>query len=344
MIKIKRELKNIGIKQLEEITPEEKTNLAEKIANKLINIKEINLSYNEILEKMFNCKMYRAEMISNIGKVNYFYKNKAIYFAKDLYLGNLDENILHECLHYLQDQRNIGEKPKRLGLCTFEEFKVKGMALNEIGIKYITNKILNKQDKTKTFILLKQILQITGESVFLDSILNNNDKFQEKFMDQTNSEILYYKMQNSFDTMFDLEQIIKRLNEEGRTSKNPQRYLSKINMHKHTLGITFSLMQWEIYTRYFSRKIEFIDKIEEIKACKNEIFNYNQWLDMSEDELKYTNFATEKFETLNNLEIQILKKSANNSMILVGESKLHKIVRIIKKLIFKGEYETNKIE
>lgn len=340
MMDIKRELKIVGIKPLEEITVEEKTSIAEKVADKLGNLNIIDLSYNEVLDKLLNSKMYRAQMNSNLGKVSYFYKNKTIYFDKDLFLGKLDEKIMHECIHYLQDQR---EKTKRIGLCSLEEFKVRGMALNEIGIKYISNQLLNKQDKNKTFTLLTQILLITGEEVFLDSILNSNDKFEEKFMEETNSEILYYKMQNSLDSMFDLEQIIKRLNVEGRKSRSPQRYLSKINMHKHTLNSTFLEIQWEIYHRYFSRKMELIDQIEEIEVYKNEIFNFNQWLEMSEEELKYTNYAIEKFEKLNKIEMQILRKNANNSMVLIGDSKINKIMRNIKKIIFRQkEYETNK--
>ena len=343
MKNIKRELKNVGIKPIEEISIQEKTNIAEKLANKLVSLNVPELNYNEILEKLFQAKMYRAIMNSNIGKVSYFYKNKTIYFEKNLSLVHLDENIMHECIHYLQDQREKKEKLKRIGLCTFEEFKVRGMALNEIGISFISNKLLNKYDKNKTFTLLSQILLITGEEVFLDSILNNNDKFQEKFMDKTNSEVLYYKVQNTFDAMFDLEQIIKRLNFEGMKSIKPQRYLSKINMHKHTLNSKFSEIQWEIYNKYFSRKIELIDKIEEIKDYKKEIFNFNKWLEISADEMKYTNFTTEKFEKLNKIELEILKSNANNSMILVGDNKINKIIRSIKKMIFKPkEYEANK--
>lgn len=343
MTNIKRELKNVGIKPIEELSVQEKTNIAEKVATKIVSLNIEGVTHNQILEKLFGAPMYIAQMNSNLGKVNYFYKNKTIYFDKNIDFVNIDENILRECIHYLQDQRGKREKLKRIGLCTFEEFKVRGMALNEVGISYISNKLLNKHDKNKTFTLLKQILLITGEDVFLDSILNNNNRFEEKFMEQTNSEILYYKIQNTFDSMFDLEQIIKRLNLEGRQSSNPQRYLSKINMHKHTVNSKFSEIQWEIYNRYFSRKIELIDQIEEIQSYKNEIFNFNQWLEISTDELKYTNFAIEKFEKLNKIELQILKKDANNSMIIVGDNKIYKIIRSIKKIIFKPkEYGTNK--
>ena len=342
MIKIKKELKNLGIKPIEELSVQERTYIAEKVATKLVSLNIDGLTHNEILEKLFCAKMYTAQMRSNLGKASYFYKNKTIYFDKNTSLLELDENILRECIHYLQDKSDAKEKTKRMGLCTFEEYKVRGMALNEVGINYIVNKLLNRQDKNKSFILLKQILLITGEEVFLESLLNNNNKFEEKFMEQTNSEVLYYKMQNTFDAMFDLEQITKRLNLEGRTSRNPEKYLSKINMHKHTLSSKFLEMQWEIYNRYFSRKIELIDKIEEIKAYKNELFNFNQWLELSEDELKYTNFVTGKFERLNKIETQILKSKANNSMILVENSAIHKFIRAFKKLVFKSkEYGTN---
>lgn len=343
MINIKRELKNVGIKPIEELSVQERTLIAEKVASKLASLKIEGQNYNEILEKLFRANMYVANMQSNLGKVSYFYKNKSIYFDKNTNLLELDENILRECIHYLQDKREKKEKIKRIGLCTFEEFKVRGMALNEVGINYISNKLLNKQDKNKTFILLKQILLITGEEAFIDSLLNNNNKFEEKFMEKTNSEFLYYRMQNAFDAMFDLEQIIKRLTTEGITSKKPEKYLSKINMHKHTLNSKFSEIQWEIYNKYFSRKIELIDQIEEILEYKNEIFNFSKWLEISEDEFKYTNFTNEKFEKLEKIEIQILKSRANNSMILIENNPIQKFIKTLKKLITKQkEYEINK--
>ena len=334
MIKLKRELKNLGIKPIEELSVQEKTSIAERVAAKLVSLNMPGITHNEILEKLFDVKMYTAEISNNLGKVNYFYKNKTIYFEKNLNLLELDENILRECIHYLQDKR---EKQKRMGLCTFEQYKVRGMALNEIGISYISNKLLNKSNHNKTFTLLKQILLMTGEDVFLDSIINNNNKFQDKFMQEVNSENVYYKMQNTLDAMFDLEQITKRLDFEGRKSSNPQRYLAKINMHKHTLNSKFSEMQWDIYNRYFSRKIELIDKIEEIKQYKEELFNFNQWLEILEDEQKYSNFVAEKIEKLNKIELELIRAKSNNSMIVIGNSKLTQIMRSIKNIIFKSK-------
>ena len=298
MRKIERELRSQGIKALGKITAKEKAFIVEKVAKKIVTLKNVELSYEQILEMLNNAKMYRAQMISSIGKVNYFYKNKTIYFEKSLNLEEIDENIIHECIHYIQDKRDKKEKMQRMGLCAFEEYKVRGMAINEAGINYITSKILGRYDKTKIFILLKQMLQITGEQIFIDSLLNNNDKFEEKFMEQTNTEFLYYRIQKGMDSIFDLEQIIKRLIVEGKASRTPQIYLNKINMHKHTINQTFLELQWEIYSKYFTRKIELINTLEEVEQYKNELFNFNSWLEIGEEELKYTEFATVKIKQL----------------------------------------------
>ena len=332
MMKIKRELKKLGIKPIEELSVQERTSIAERVATKLVSLNVPGITHNEILEKLFSAKMYTSEISKNLGKVKYFYQNKTIYFDKIVNLFELDENILHECIHYIQDKR---EKTKKMGLCTFEQYKVRGMALNEIGITYISNKLLKQNNNNKIFTLLKQILLITGEEVFFDSILNNSNSFQEKFMEKINSENLFLKMQNTFDAMFDLEQIIKRLNLEGRKSSNPQRYLAKINMHKHTLNSKFAEVQWDIYNRYFSRKIEIIDKVDDIKEYKEELFNFNQYLEISEDELKYTNFIKEKVEKLNRIEAELVINETNNSMILVDNNILQKIIRNIKRTIYK---------
>ena len=155
MMKIKRELKKLGIKPIEELSVQERTSIAERVATKLVSLNVPGITHNEILEKLFSAKMYTSEISKNLGKVKYFYQNKTIYFDKIVNLFELDENILHECIHYIQDKR---EKTKKMGLCTFEQYKVRGMALNEIGITYISNKLLKQNNNNKIFTLLKQIL------------------------------------------------------------------------------------------------------------------------------------------------------------------------------------------
>ena len=338
---IKRELKNLGIKPIEELSVQEKTNIAEKVAAKLVSLNVPGVMHNEILENLFDAKMYTAQMSNNIGKVYYFSKNKSIYFEQNINLKNLDENIMCGCIQYLQDKREKSEKITRKGISIIEKYKVTGRALNEIAVSYLSKKLLDVEDKSKTGILLRQISLVTGEKAFFDTILNSNNTFEEKFIKQNNSAVLYSKVQNSFDLIIDLEQIIKRLNSDGRKSANAQKYLSKINMHKNTVTSKFSEMQWEIYNRYFSRKIELIEKTEEIKQYKDELFYYNELLEISGDESRYTNFVNEKFKILKEIELQI-SKNEENAMTIVENGRISKIIRSIKKMLFKSsEYESN---
>ena len=112
-------------------------------------------------------------------------------------------------------------------------------------------------------------------------------------------------------------------------------------MHKHTINSTFLEIQWQTYNRYFSRKFELIDTLEDIKNYKEEMFNYSQLLDMSEEN-KYTDFINEKIECINKIEKSILKKESNNGLVVVKENKLQKIIRLVKNIIFRAkQYETN---
>ena len=63
-------------------------------------------------------------------------------------------------------------------------------------------------------------------------------------------------------------------------------------------------------------------------------------LEISGNENKYTNFVNEKFKKLHEIEQEIAKQ---NSMIVVQEGKIHKLIRIIKKIIFNPRrYEIKK--
>ena len=166
---IKRELKNLGIKPIEELSVQEKTNIAEKVAAKLVSLNVPGVMHNEILENLFDAKMYTAQMSNNIGKVYYFSKNKSIYFEQNINLKNLDENIMCGCIQYLQDKREKSEKITRKGISIIEKYKVTGRALNEIAVSYLSKKLLDVEDKSKTGILLRQISLVTGEKAFFDS-------------------------------------------------------------------------------------------------------------------------------------------------------------------------------
>lgn len=83
----------------------------------------------------------------------------SLHFSKDKDVFNIDEFILHEGIHRIQDKRKKNGNLMSLGLCRFTDTKVKGLYLNEAAVQYIVSSILekekaeiqkNKPDNTKT--------------------------------------------------------------------------------------------------------------------------------------------------------------------------------------------------
>ena len=343
---IEKSLRKIGIQPLEEITREEKHNIIKNVAKSIISTFSYHKTdYCQMVNKMYNCKMSRAKIQEGLERVNYFYKNKTIYFDETLDLSKIDENITRECIHYIQNGNN--QELERMGLCVFEKFKVRGMALNEVAINFIVNKIFGKRESSKTQVLLKQMCLITGEDVLVDSSINNNENFEEKFMEQTKTDILYFQIESNLDKMFDIEQKISKLMSEGRKSKNLKRIFKKVNIHKKELNQIFLETQWEIFSTYFNRKIQVINTLEQVENYKNELFDYNQWLEISiDDEIKYSLFSAEKIEKLERKEIEIIRRNSSTGLILFNNNPIFSIIRSIRKLIFSKpeDYEVGKQE
>ena len=62
----------------------------------------------------------------------------SIYVDKNLLQVN--EYLIHEVIHYLQNFEKISKQIKRVGLCQFLEFKLWGLGINEAVVHYITSK------------------------------------------------------------------------------------------------------------------------------------------------------------------------------------------------------------
>ena len=72
--------------------------------------------YNNILIKLLNCNMYVAKVTKPISRVNYIYEDNSIYFDEELNLNKLSDQMIHECIHYLQDYRNMRGNLDKIGL------------------------------------------------------------------------------------------------------------------------------------------------------------------------------------------------------------------------------------
>ncbi len=85
--------------------------------------------------------MYLAKMEDPLCGAKYYYKNNSIYFNANFPLEDADLFALHECIHYLQEQKDSRGNLIRLGL--FDFAKNRGMAINEAAVQLMTANALN---------------------------------------------------------------------------------------------------------------------------------------------------------------------------------------------------------
>lgn len=331
-MKFKRKLKKLGIIPLQEITVLEKNRLIQLVASCLVNaFPRLNFDYNRMMMKLYCCTMYRAKIEKGYSKVNYFYKNQSIYFDETVNLQDIDVAILYECIHYIQDNRNVEGELKQIGLCQFSEYKIHGFTLNELAVQYIANKVLNTnmlyQDYLNT--LLKQIIFIVGEDTFITSTIRGNAQLKEKFMYQLAEEEFYYKLENGFDIIAKKQDKLKRLLQKQSSTQ------SCIKLKEEIYQI-FENLQQEMFTKYFQVMIKYIDNISEIEECKIKIEEYKENLIDAKKE-KYEQIEEKLLEKLNKKVIEIYKKKASNSLSIIHNNPIANLFRVIRKAFFKTD-------
>ena len=111
---LRKKLKKVGITEVEEISSEDIRMIANNVTEIITKtFPYLYSEYNNILVKLLNCKMYKANMVQGISKVNYMYEDGGIYFDKNIDLNKIDVKMIHECIHYLQDFRGKNGELKK---------------------------------------------------------------------------------------------------------------------------------------------------------------------------------------------------------------------------------------
>ena len=260
----KYKLLNLGIKVNKELEEYEKSHICHKVAD-ILRRKYPYLSWNylQIVTNLYNTKMYISEDNVNISPVNYIYQNMSIYFSDKKDLRKIDEEVIHECIHKLQDRRSKRGRLMQLGNCEFTLAKVKGLAFNEAAVQYIVSDTLNRKYNereintlklklpNKSYYsvmtnLMKQIIILTGEKELLvkSTILADND-FNYKMIDYFGEKI-FYEIRNTFDKISELQ--IKNSRE-----KLKEKYLYVQNL---------------MIENYFNRALKYVDSMNEIDSLK----------------------------------------------------------------------------
>ena len=287
----KYKLLNSGVKVNRELEEYEKIHICHRVAD-ILRRKYPYLSWNylQIITDLYNTKMYVVKDENKVSLVNYIYQDQSIYFAEEKDLKRVDENVIHECIHKLQDRRNKHGRLMQLGNCEFTLSKVKGLAFNEAANQYIVAELLNRKYKEInlnniklklpkdsyyliTANLMKQIMMLIEEDeILVKSTISANNDFNYKMIDYF-GEKEFYNIRENFDK-------IENLQIRGNVKEAEEIYFKT---------------QKIIYQNYFNKQLKYIDSLSEIDEIKQKLEKYFSFIEttefLKEDNEEYKIFA-----------------------------------------------------
>ena len=326
----KYKLLNSGIKVNRELEEYEKTHICHTVADVLRRkYPYLSCNYLQIITDLYNTKMYIVEDENKVSLVNYIYQNQSIYFSEKKDLKIVDENIIHECIHKLQDKRTKNGRLMQLGNCEFTLSKAKGLAFNEAANQYIVAEMLNREYKEIrsnnlklklpnesyyliTANLMKQIMMLIEEDEILaKSTISANNDFNYKMIDYF-GEKEFYSIRENFDK-------IEKLQINGKTENAEKIYLET---------------QKIIYQNYFNKQLKYIDSLSEIDIIKQKLENYFYFIEN-------TDIRKEDIEEYKVLSGAILFKEENiknkYALMVVKNNSIRKLFNKLREFITAGK-------
>ena len=335
-----KKLNKLEFKVEKDLSEYEKRFVSNYIADKLTNkYPYLKIGYFDIFSILYNTPMYYSKIPENISNVNYLYKDMSLHFSQDKNVFNIDEFILHEAIHRIQDKRKKNGNLMSLGLCRFTDTKVKGLYLNEAAVQYIVSDILEK-DKSEIKIcnillrtrsasyyplithLIEQIVLLVGERLLVQSTILSDNDFSYEAMD-------YFGEKNFENIVANLDKIMEL--RQNVCEQNKEENIKQIN---HIYYETQKI----IYTNYFNRIIVRIDKIDEIEEIKQQLYQYAKMIYNSGKYEEFKMFYNDKIKTLRELEINI---NAKYALTTTNNNILYKVFLKIRKLLYKGTVDNS---
>ena len=308
---------------------EERNYIAKSVANKLSrNIGQLSEDYNEIYMRIFNCDMYFAKIAPKFKGVFYFYKNNTIYIDESRSITEIDDYLIHECLHYIQNFNNITKRDNRAGLCEFTELKIKGLGINEAIAQYITAKALGQKvhrvSNSKIAIytnsekyykymtsLAMQILYLIGEKEAIDSSINTNEEFETALYNafEENTD----KILKNFDAILD----------ENNSELRDENKIIQLYMQTQQL----------IYTTYFNKACKYLTTSKEVDKEVKKLEDYDKIMGtLIEDDTYYNNFWQFKQDISGKFfkkYLSINRERTRNSLVVVSNNPIYNLWRKI---------------
>ncbi len=314
------ELKKEGIEVITQIDTLVTNSIAKNVARRIAeSFPNLGLDESSLFSKLARLNMYKAKMPEGMAEASYFYKNTSIYFNEHIDYQDLEEFAIHECIHYLQEQKDDNNKLLRMGLCDYINMRPYGLSINEAAVQYTASWIIGVEPDFEKYYdisfftpspsyyplecaLLNQIIYFTGNDVLFKSVLFSTDDFKNKIVELTSEEV-YTKFITYFDKLLQSEENVIKLNskisllEDGNSKY--AKYVKKLSKLKHKIVDTFFNIQNLIITSFFNSEFNNINNLEELEHFRHKLYKFSDIIGNIEN---YNFFDCYYAETMNKLE------------------------------------------
>lgn len=348
---IKSALKKEGITVISPLDSLTVNSIASKIVDVLQNTFPKNkLNTHKIFSDIVKLNMYIAKLPSGCS-AKYFYKNKSIYFSPDISFDEVSDLIVHECIHYLQENRNNNGKLVRLGFCNFKNPNLPGLGLNEAAVQLLASKCVNKKSETVTYFdltfntispdyyplecaLVNQLSYLIGNDVLFDSTINSNDNFKNQFISFT-SQKTFKTIQNNIDMIVELQECITQINSydlfHPQSAKKIAEKALKIDFLKTSIKQLFLETQNMILTSYFDSSINLLYTKDAVEKYRNKLYNFRNYIATTDGYTYFNQYYIDKMGELENkCENNLVPE--NLSLVLYKESFIQVLIKRLKYL------------
>ena len=339
-------LKKEGIEVIGPLNTLEINKIASTISEKLCNtFPEHNLDQSKLFSSIARLNMYVAKFPGNDAVAKYFYKNNSIYFSNKMNLNDLNTLAIHECIHFIQEQKNKSGNLTRLGLYNLEGLKSSGMALNEAAVQLMASKASNAETDNVRYYglnfstespdfyplqtsLIRELAYFTGTYPLFHSNLFSNDVFKNTFIAKS-SEKTFNEIDRNFDSLVHYETELSKVTYKiSICSEKAKKSLTKKADNLRQLIFNTALStQNTILHDCFIKEFENIRDKESLSAFQTRIYNIKNFLINAENYNYYHDFycdmmnkLEEKRELIDKYGIIYLTNDGQNSLSLIDRN------------------------
>lgn len=317
-------LKKEGISVVRKLNTLETNRIAKNISDKIdSHFSGYLLDYGNLFSKLSRIDMYLAKIPADSSCAKYLYTNNAIYFNDANKLSVAENSIfaIHECLHFIQTQKNEHGKAIRLGLYDLAGF---GLGINEAAVQYMASIIQETPISKEKYYdinintispdyyplecaLLAEMIYFTQPYSLYQSTLNSDDTFKNTFIACSNKKA-YEKIVNNLDTIIYLEDELYSYTVKLANTDKIKDYktLDKIiQRKKEEIKNLFFETQNTIIESCFTNLYNNITTLNDIEEFKNKLENFKNVLCYTDNYDFYDTYCYNTLYVLNSVQQKI---------------------------------------